>query len=369
MGIKNLKYLINRYASNAIIEQYLGVYENRVIAIDLSIYLYRFIYKNGEPLELLAKQIMRLLKNKIIPLYIFDGKPPKAKNEILEERSEKRKKLYARQSQIKLLIEKSDNNLDDNILNNNLSEDLINMSVVELKDELDKIEKSIIIINDKIINDCKHLFTLMGVPYITANGEAESLCAKLIKEGFVYGCISEDTDILANGGKYFLQNFNVNNNKIIEYDLDKILESFDVTYEQFIDICILCKCDYTSSIKNIGVEKAYKFIKEYKNIEGVLEYIDTENKKYIEKNKDIRYVVPEDFDYATARELFLTCGENEDIGKLRKIIKLEKPQVDSLLYFLGNNAKSALKNDIKRNIKKLYHNIETLNVNTIDKYF
>ncbi len=389
MGIKNLKYLINKYAADAVNERFLNTYENKIIAIDTSIYLYRFIYKNGEPLELLSKQVMRFLKNKIIPLYIFDGKPPKEKGDVLDERNERKKELYNRHNQIKYLIKKkeideqidskinekiedilNENILNEDILNNKeMLEELVIMNINELREELDRVDKRIIIVNGKTISDCKYLFKLMGVPYLVANGEAESLCASLVKRGLIHGCLSEDTDILANGSKYFIRNFNVNNNKIIEYDLEKILKLFEVSYEQFIDICILCGCDYTSSIKNIGVEKAYKYIKETGNIEGVLEYVAMVNNKYREKNGGVRYVIPQNFDYKKARELFLTCGDKEDYEMIKKCIKLTSPQVDNLLKYLENLEKSIDMNDIKRNLKKFHNILDISNQSTIDKFF
>lgn len=378
MGIKNLKYLINKYANEAINEKYLNFYENKIIAIDISIYLYRFIYKNGEPLELLVQQCMRLLKNKIIPLYVFDGKPPKEKNDVLDERNEKKVDLFNKQLQIKNLLErKKDLNEDNEICNNdekinNIDDifynELIKMSNDELNMELQKIEKRIIIVNGTIIKKCKLLFQLMGIPYIVANGEAESLCAKLIKKNIVYGCLSEDTDILANGGRYFIRNFNVYNNKIIEYDLEKILEKFNMTYLEFIDMCILCGCDYTSTIKNIGVEKSYKFIKEYKTIEGVIDYINIENDKNVRKNKVPRYIVPANFDYITARELFLNCGENEDYNELKKLIKLDKPKLDELIEYIKLIIKPHILNDVKKNLLKYYFTL-TDNDLTIDNFF
>ena len=44
--------------------------------------------------------------------------------------------------------------------------------------------------------------------------------------------------------------------------------------DQFIDICILCGCDYTDSIRGIGPKKAFEFIKRYKNIETLLAHLD-----------------------------------------------------------------------------------------------
>lgn len=46
-----------------------------------------------------------------------------------------------------------------------------------------------------------------------------------------------------------------------------------LSYDQFIDICILMGCDYTSKVKNIGAVKAYSLIQEHKDIDSLLEYI------------------------------------------------------------------------------------------------
>jgi len=39
---------------------------------------------------------------------------------------------------------------------------------------------------------------------------------------------------------------------IVEINLQAALEGLKLTMEQFIDLCILCGCDYTDSIKGIG---------------------------------------------------------------------------------------------------------------------
>ncbi len=340
---------------------------------------------------------MRLLKNKIIPLYIFDGKPPKEKNDVLDERSERKKELLDRQTKIKVLIEKKSKEkktkveefleqtetpikiIDEEPIEpieqtepnevEVIADDLDDMNLEELREELEKVEKRIIVVNGKVINECKKLFDMMGIPYIVANGEAESLCAWLIKKGLAIGCLSEDTDILANGGRIFLRNFNVNNNKVIEYDLDKVLPSLGLNYNEFVDVCILCGCDYTGTIKNVGVEKAYKFIKDYKNIEGVIKYLEEYNQKNKDKNKEARYIVPKNFDYKTARKLFFTCGEKEDYDKCKSLIRLGSPQVDNTLKFLGDDIKTTVKNDVKRNLKKFHESIEHNRTKTIDNFF
>ena len=58
-----------------------------------------------------------------------------------------------------------------------------------------------------------------------------------------------------------------------------MLMDLELTNEQFIDMCILCGCDYASKIEGIGPVKAYKFIKEFSNIENLIEFCKSQNEK------------------------------------------------------------------------------------------
>lgn len=81
---------------------------------------------------------------------------------------------------------------------------------------------------------------------------------------------------------------------IVEVNLAAALAGLKLTHEQFIDLCILCGCDYTDSIKGIGPIKALKMIQDYGNIEGVLKALDTK-----------KYQLPEPFPFEEARALFV----------------------------------------------------------------
>ena len=52
----------------------------------------------------------------------------------------------------------------------------------------------------------------------------------------------------------------------------------ELSYEQFVDLCILCGCDYCSTIKGIGPKTAFKLIKQHKSIETVIEAVKKEKK-------------------------------------------------------------------------------------------
>lgn len=63
---------------------------------------------------------------------------------------------------------------------------------------------------------------------------------------------------------------------------------------QFVDLCILLGCDYCETIRGIGPKRAMELVSQYKSIEEILKNID--------KSK---YVVPEDWNFEQARQLFM----------------------------------------------------------------
>ena len=74
-----------------------------------------------------------------------------------------------------------------------------------------------------------------------------------------------------------------------------------MTHDEFIDLCILCGCDYTTNITGVGPVKAFKYIKKFDIIENVLARIERENKNPWKTKK---YHIPENFLFREARELF-----------------------------------------------------------------
>jgi len=322
MGIKNLTSIIKHNAANSIAKVHLSEYRGKIIAIDISIYLYKYMY-NGNHLDGLVKQILRLRRNNIIPLYIFDGKPPEQKKEILDDRKNKRDTLTSKKEELEMMLDNiapvSPSKINQSLTNDVVEEPLDSgMSKEQIETELKKINKKIIKITSEDIQKCKTLFELFGVPYITSDGEAEDLCSKLCQEQLVYGCMSEDTDILANGGCIFIRDFNSNNDYVTEYKLDIMLETLQLTYTQFVDMCILCGCDYTSKIGGVGPVNAYKYILKYQNIETIIENIESGVLK--------KHNIPDTFDYVKARELFNkenTTEYNKDLFKMSEINKPE----------------------------------------------
>jgi len=112
-------------------------------------------------------------------------------------------------------------------------------------------------------------------------------------------------DSLTFGSTYLLRGFNSKKEPITEINYNELLTGLELNREEFIDMCILLGCDYTDHIGGIGPVTGYKLIKQYGNIERVLDHIRSSNKK--------KYTLPEEFNYEGARGLFRNPEVDETI--------------------------------------------------------
>ncbi len=377
MGIQNLSKILKARAPNAMVKRPLSAYMGYRVAIDTSIFLYKYMYIYGNVIDGLTRLTLLLLQNGILPVFVLDGKPPKEKSELLKERKEKREELMDIVKVLKHAYEVKDNNpecskeemkediktygeknLKKGYKETLLSEDDWNM--IEDANNQDTFEKYIVEMERKIIritkehfDDTKKLMELFGVPCIIAQSEAESLCAVLCKKGIVDAVMSEDMDVLATGGNILLKNFTMEKGgSVVEVCLKGVLSELELEFNTFLDMCIMCGCDYTSKIGGIGPMYAYKLMKKYNTIETAM--------PYIKSNKS--YKVPDDFDYVTSRALFNDACVTDDFDKY-KVDVLQTPiRHQELVKFL--NEKTKLKGKIFVELEELaksYKNEKKMN--------
>jgi len=297
MGIKGLNNILKKYClREGILEISLANLEGKIIAIDTSIYIYRYTYNNNHLLENFLLQISALLKNKITPLYVFDGKPSDEKKELIKKRKEdskkKEDKIIELKNQIQLLQEKLEECSDED------EEQLLQFEISKLGMELNKKEKGLIIIDWELITKFKKILKNLGIPYYECDGESDIYIKYFFQQNLIDYAITEDLDFLTHGCKNVLYDFNFKTNAIKQYNHEAILNELNLSHNQFIDLCILMGCDYTTTIKNIGPKRAINLIKEYNNIEGIIEKIQNGDKKFK------KFIIPETFDYKSARNMF-----------------------------------------------------------------
>jgi flap endonuclease-1 len=320
MGIKDLKLLIKKYCPDTITYLSYEDLKNSKIAIDTSIYLYKFKYGGNNFLLNFIKQIHKFREFNITPIYVFDGKPPLEKKEVINSRKEIKRKKYERKEEIEKKLIEYKNIVKDTSDKKTLYEE--NTKILE--DELKKLNLTIISIEKGDIESLKELFSILNIQFIEANTEAEIVCAQLSKENKVDLCLSDDTDVLANGS-IFITGYNFKKNNLVKYDYPKILKELKLSNEEFVDLCILCGCDYAAKINKIGYITAYKLITKYRTLENIIENI-----KHIDK-----YCITDEFiksfNYQECRDIFLKSNlelpeinlekQDVDIEKFKEFIK------------------------------------------------
>ena len=246
MGIKYLNKFLQDNCEHSIKKIHMNNLKNKKIVIDTSIYLYKF-KADGLLFENMFLLISILRKNNISPLFVFDGKPPEEKNEIIKER--KNNKEVARE--------------EYNKYQEKLSSITSEEEKKEIIDNMGSLKRQFIRISKKNIETVKYLFQCFGVSYIDAPGEADILCAKLVQKNKAYACLSEDMDMFAYGCPRVLRYLSLNHHTIVMYDTQKILHQLDMSIDDFRCICVLSGNDYLN-IKDMNLYKVLKFYKKYR---------------------------------------------------------------------------------------------------------
>ena len=329
MGVKNLFKLITQNAPNSITSKNIKDYSGKCIVLDASMIIYQYVIairSSGSDLQdnkgnltshilgVLSKAFM-LLKYDIIPIFVFDGKPPEIKYNTIKNRKKIRKK---------------------------------NLEKMESASEEDKVKyfKRSFSITKKQTDEAKEILKLFGVPVIEAPSEADPLCALITKNGNAYGVGSEDMDLLAFGSSNLIRNLS-GRKKVIEINLSSILDEMKLKQDEFIDLCILLGCDYSNTIPKIGPKRALDIINKHKSIDSFLEND--------EKVKSEYYKIPEDFNYKEARDFF----KNPPVKKVNKNeLKLKKPKYNKIKEIMVDkyNFKLNQVNKYMNIIKSAYNN-------------
>jgi hypothetical protein len=240
MGIKHLnRYLTNHCSANAISKRALGDFRNKVFVIDASIYLYRFAETNTL-IEGFYNMISIFKKYRITPLFIFDGKPPIEKKDLLEKRKVEKhhaEKIYNElKTQLNIISKNAETEPIDNAEIREKKQEILN--------EMETLKKRFIRIKPHDIQVVKDLMTAYGTLFIESFGEADQLCAYLVKQNLAWACVSDDMDMFLYGCPRVIRHISLVNHTGILYDTQCILDELKLTYESFRDITILSGTDY-----------------------------------------------------------------------------------------------------------------------------
>ena len=281
MGIKNLNRFLRNNCGDAI--KFISIKElsGKKIAIDISIYLYKFAADNT-----LIENIYLMLSvfrfYNIIPIFVFDGKPPAEKKELLEKRKKDKKDA-----------EKEYTKLSEQLKSGNIDED----DRQEIMNNMDLLKKQFIYINKDKIDSVKNLIRAYGATYYDAPEEADELCASLVIKNKVWACLSEDMDMFVYGCPRVLRYFSLLNHTVVIYNLNEILNNLGIKQKELREICVLSGTDYNLNVVNNNINNdnnnenkeipnLFKTLKYFKKYHKADEYDKISFYEWLNKNTD-----------------------------------------------------------------------------------
>ncbi len=177
-------------------------------------------------LEMLASLIRALRAWGIEPLFVFDGKSPREKDGTRSARRRQRA-LVPESEQIRVSTDTR--------------------------------------------NEVKQLFYALGILALNAEQEADTVLAYLARTGQIAAVISADMDFLPRGvERLLIPNILTDLTTWRCACLSQLLAKSQMTYAQFVDMCVLMGCDYAPTIPTISYQSAYWRIREGRTMLEIL---------------------------------------------------------------------------------------------------
>jgi len=277
MGIKDLNRFIRTECSTALVPSStlynmpiqsvsFSDLSEKTVVIDISIYMYKY---SESLIENIYLMISIFRHYNIVPIFIFDGKSPQDKRDVLlKRRADKR------------TAENEYNELKEQLANMTLDDDK-----QEIVLEMEQLKKQFINITKSHIAQVKELITAYGCTYYDAPGEADELCSYLVLHEIAWACMSEDMDMFVYGCPRVLRYFSIMNHTAVLYNTEAILRKLGITQKEFREICILSGTDYTP----FNVESNVAFSQRNKEKPNLYKILKLFKKYHKQKNENAEF--------------------------------------------------------------------------------
>lgn len=364
MGIHDFYKGIKLRAPEILKSYHLSQFCGKRWAVDISIFLFKFIKSGGDGwMGTFFLFLCILKKHGIKTVCIFDGPNPPIEKKIEQaRRREDSKKALGRLErckEVRKFLMESQSTLSEELQEEckklyGKPKKKIQLQVIDwsewtevlsaLTSTIESLEKQTSPITAQHHELAKSIVKLMGIPMFQANGEAEALCAFMAIHGHVDAVLTEDTDVLAYGAPWMVafKDFKLTDEKVYAIHLPSLRTAFDYSQIELLDLCILLGCDYNKKDEEgkkvsltgfppdgkkhkksvpIGLIAAFDFIDEYRSIEECLPYLDN----------------PEILIYERCREIFTPPTGKETLELIKVMPYNIRPDFDEVQKFIIEN--------------------------------
>ena len=256
------------------------------------------------------------------PIIIYDGDPLVAKEDEIADRN-KKKAAYKKQI------------------------DEISASPTPDVDELLKAYRGYMTPPRNFVKKVMELLKTLGYPVLRAKNEGEQLASELCAQGHADYVYSVDSDCLMYGPRKWIW-WDWRSKEFYEYRMKDILKVLAITHEQFVDLCIMCGCDYNERIFRYAPPAIHADLHKHGSGRKIISYkkrfgVDTSCLKFEEckklfEEKDVRDIIHEDSINAMVRayykfikEMNAKRGDDEEMNVKRGDISEQVEELSSVL--------------------------------------
>jgi len=233
--------------------------DGSVVAVDAHNWLYRYltttvkwtrdeIYTTGDGEEVanlvgVVQGLPKFFEQDLTPVFVFDGAVVDLKDEEVQRRREQR---AAAEDRLEEARERGDE-----------------LAVARLESRTQQLTET-------IVETTRELLGLLDVPVVDAPAEGEAQAAVMARRGDVDYAGTEDYDALLFGAPLTLRQLTSKDDPEL-MDLDATLAAHDLTWEQLVDVAILCGTDFNEGVHGYGPTTSLAAVREHGDLWGVLD--------------------------------------------------------------------------------------------------
>ncbi|MFB6072814.1 MAG: flap endonuclease-1 [Halobacterium sp.] len=234
--------------------------EGDVVAVDAHNWLYKYltttvqwtrddVYTTGDGTEVanlvgIVQGLPKFFEHDLTPVFVWDGGVTELKDEEIEERREQRE---AYEEQLEAAREAGE------------------------EIEAARLEARTQRLTETIHETSRELFDLLDVPQVEAPAEGEAQASHMARvDDAVDYAGSDDYDCLLLGAPVTLRQLTSEGDPE-RMDFEATLEEHDLTWEQLVDVGILCGTDFNEGISGFGPKTALSAIREHGDLWSVLD--------------------------------------------------------------------------------------------------
>jgi 5'-3' exonuclease len=285
MGIKFLNnYFKKKCTEKSYQRTHLNQFRGKTISVDISIYLYKFLAESAHVttnetdntntvvcdmniyMENLYLFLALFYYYHIIPIFVFDGKPPPEKRAILKKRYNDKKTaetLY----------------------------DEMYKTQTGSESDLHELCKKMVRIKTEHLENAKVLISAFGFQYIQSEAEADQICVQYVQQGVAWACLSDDTDLFLHGCARIIRNMNCSTHSCTVYYTESLLEEIGISRRKLVETLVVH-----------GFTDYYQTVEKY-DLYEILDKAITQ-----EKDEDLCSTYDADSDISVVCDLFMKGG-------------------------------------------------------------